>query len=296
MRNREAWIPTTLNPKLDVNQAWRRIRQDNQTLAGILIVLAAILISLLAPWISPYDPNAGDGALRLSPPGTPGHLLGLDDQGRDILSRLIWGSRYSLLAALLPITIAFVISIWLGLTAGFVQGRIGELIMRILDVLFAFPMILFAIAIAAILGPGVMTILVTITVALIPYMSRVVFASVKEEKGKEYIEAARMLGASTTSILFRELLPNVISPLIVYATTLVGSMIVFSSGLSFLGLGIQPPDSDWGRMTGDGMKVLTQGAPHVATIPGLLIMLVSLGFNWLGDGLRDWLDPYKRMK
>lgn len=244
----------------------------------------------------PYDPNAGDGALRLSPPGTPGHLLGLDDQGRDILSRLIWGSRYSLLAALLPITIAFVISIWLGLTAGFVQGRIGELIMRILDVLFAFPMILFAIAIAAILGPGVMTILVTITVALIPYMSRVVFASVKEEKGKEYIEAARMLGASTTSILFRELLPNVISPLIVYATTLVGSMIVFSSGLSFLGLGIQPPDSDWGRMTGDGMKVLTQGAPHVATIPGLLIMLVSLGFNWLGDGLRDWLDPYKRMK
>ncbi|MED4601160.1 ABC transporter permease [Paenibacillus validus] len=296
MRNREAWIPTTLNPKLDVNQAWRRIRQDKQTLAGILIVLAAILISLLAPWISPYDPNAGDGALRLSPPGTPGHLLGLDDQGRDILSRLIWGSRYSLLAALLPITIAFVISIWLGLTAGFVQGRIGELIMRILDVLFAFPMILFAIAIAAILGPGVMTILVTITVALIPYMSRVVFASVKEEKGKEYIEAARMLGASTTSILFRELLPNVISPLIVYATTLVGSMIVFSSGLSFLGLGIQPPDSDWGRMTGDGMKVLTQGAPHVATIPGLLIMLVSLGFNWLGDGLRDWLDPYKRMK
>lgn len=242
MRNREAWIPTTLNPKLDVNQAWRRIRQDKQTLAGILIVLAAILISLLAPWISPYDPNAGDGALRLSPPGTPGHLLGLDDQGRDILSRLIWGSRYSLLAALLPITIAFVISIWLGLTAGFVQGRIGELIMRILDVLFAFPMILFAIAIAAILGPGVMTILVTITVALIPYMSRVVFASVKEEKGKEYIEAARMLGASTTSILFRELLPNVISPLIVYATTLVGSMIVFSSGLSFLGLGIQPPD------------------------------------------------------
>ncbi|WP_201318737.1 ABC transporter permease [Paenibacillus sp. EPM92] len=296
MRNREAWIPTTLNPKLDVNQAWRRIRQDKQTLAGMLIVLAAILISLLAPWISPYDPNAGDGALRLSPPGTPGHLLGLDDQGRDILSRLIWGSRYSLLAALLPITIAFVISIWLGLTAGFVQGRIGELIMRILDVLFAFPMILFAIAIAAILGPGVMTILVTITVALIPYMSRVVFASVKEEKGKEYIEAARMLGASTTSILFRELLPNVISPLIVYATTLVGSMIVFSSGLSFLGLGIQPPDSDWGRMTGDGMKVLTQGAPHVATIPGLLIMLVSLGFNWLGDGLRDWLDPYKRMK
>ncbi len=296
MRNREAWIPTTLNPKLDVNQTWRRIRQDKQTLAGILIVLAAILISLLAPWISPYDPNAGDGALRLSPPGTPGHLLGLDDQGRDILSRLIWGSRYSLLAALLPITIAFVISIWLGLTAGFVQGRIGELIMRILDVLFAFPMILFAIAIAAILGPGVMTILVTITVALIPYMSRVVFASVKEEKGKEYIEAARMLGASTTSILFRELLPNVISPLIVYATTLVGSMIVFSSGLSFLGLGIQPPDSDWGRMTGDGMKVLTQGAPHVATIPGLLIMLVSLGFNWLGDGLRDWLDPYKRMK
>ncbi|WP_141335652.1 ABC transporter permease [Paenibacillus sp. tmac-D7] len=296
MRNREAWIPTTLNPKLDVNQAWRRIRQDKQTLAGILIVLAAILISLLAPWISPYDPNAGDGALRLSPPGTPGHLLGLDDQGRDILSRLIWGSRYSLLAALLPITIAFVISMWLGLMAGFVQGRIGELIMRILDVLFAFPMILFAIAIAAILGPGVMTILVTITVALIPYMSRVVFASVKEEKGKEYIEAARMLGASTTSILFRELLPNVISPLIVYATTLVGSMIVFSSGLSFLGLGIQPPDSDWGRMTGDGMKVLTQGAPHVATIPGLLIMLVSLGFNWLGDGLRDWLDPYKRMK
>jgi len=166
--------------------------------------------------------------------------------------------------------------------------------MRILDVLFAFPSVLIAIAISAIIGSGMFTIMISICFVLLPYMTRVVYTSTLTEKTKEYVEAARTLGASEQEIIFKEILPNVVSDLIVYATTLVGAQIVFGAGLSFLGLGIQPPDADWGRMASDGMKVLTQGAPHVATIPGLMILLIATAFNWLGDGLRDALDPYKR--
>lgn len=272
------------------------IIQDKKILIGSIIVFSAIFISVFAPWISPYNPDVGDGSLRLAPPGTPHHILGLDDQGRDILSRLIWGGRYSLITAIVPILFASITSVLLGLVAGFFRGIIGELIMRFLEMFFAFPMILKAITIAALIGPGILTIIITIIISLVPYMTRIVYTTVLEEKEKEYIEAARVLGASRTIIILKELLPNVLSPLVIYATTLVGSMIAFSAGLSFLGLGVQPPNSDWGKMTADGVKVLTQGSPHLALIPGLLIVIVSLGFNWLGDGVRDFLDPYHIQK
>lgn len=277
-----------------LSQSWKVLKKDKLALTGGFIILAAVLMSILAPVIAPYDPAVGEGAKRLMPVGTPGHILGLDDQGRDILSRLIWGGRLSLTSAVIPIILMFGLSLFLGLIAGYYGRKIGELIMRTLDVLFAFPMVLIAIAISAIVGAGMLTIMLSICFVLLPYMTRVVYTSTMNEKTKEYVEAARTLGSSESEIIFKELLPNVISDLIVYSTTLIGVMIVFGAGLSFLGLGIQPPSADWGKMTADGMKVLTQGAAHIATIPGVMILLVATAFNWLGDGLRDAMDPYKR--
>ncbi len=259
---------------------------------GLVVIIAIVLLAVLAPHVAPYDPDAGDGALRLAPPLTPNHLLGLDGQGRDILSRLIWGARLSLIASIVPVAIAFLISLVLGLVAGFTPSTVGGLIMRAIDTLFSFPMSLFAIAIAALVGPGLLTIIATIIISLVPYMTRVVYFAVLAEVGREYLDAARLLGASKSAVLFGELLPNVLSPAVIYATTLIGPMIGFSSGLSFLGLGIQPPMADWGRMTVDGVSVLSQGAVHVVIAPGVAIIVVSLAFTWLGSAMRNWLDPH----
>jgi ABC-type dipeptide/oligopeptide/nickel transport system permease subunit len=274
-------------------QSVRVFKKDRLAVIGAVIVLVSILSAVLAPLIAPYDPNIGEGSKRLLPMGTPGHILGLDEQGRDILSRLIYGARLSLLSAIIPITLMFAISLALGLIAGYFT-RLGEVIMRILDVLFAFPTALLAIAISAIIGTGLTTIMLSISIVMLPYMTRVVFTSTMNEKNKEYVEAAKALGATKFEIIFKEILPNVITDLIVYTTTLMGTTIVFASGLSFIGLGIQPPDADWGRMVTGGISVLTQGAAHIATIPGLVILIVATAFNWVGDGLQSALDPYKR--
>jgi ABC-type dipeptide/oligopeptide/nickel transport system permease subunit len=276
-----------------LRQSVRVFTKDRLAVIGAVIVLVSILSAVLAPLIAPYDPNIGEGSKRLLPMGTPGHILGLDDQGRDILSRLIYGGRLSLLSAIIPITLMFAISLALGLIAGYFT-RLGEVIMRVLDVLFAFPTALLAIAISAIIGTGLTTIMLSISIVMLPYMTRVVFTSTINEKNKEYVEAAKALGATKFEIIFKEILPNVITDLIVYTTTLMGTTIVFASGLSFIGLGIQPPDADWGRMVTGGISVLTQGAPHIATIPGLVILIVATAFNWVGDGLQSALDPYKR--
>jgi peptide/nickel transport system permease protein len=270
---------------------WRRLDRGH---VGLIIIAAVVLTALLAPWVAPYNPDVGDGALRLAPPLTQGHLLGLDGQGRDILSRLIWGARLSLAASLAPVAAAFVLSLALGLTAGFLRGPLSAAIMRGVDILFAFPTILFAIGVASVLGPGLTTIIATIAVSLTPYMTRVVYGATVAELGRDYLESARLLGAGGVSLLFRELMPNVLTPAIIYATTLIGPMIGFSSGLSFLGLGIQPPHADWGRMTVDGAAVFADGAAHVVIAPGVSIIILSLAFSWLGSGLRDWFDPHAR--
>ncbi|RXZ02191.1 ABC transporter permease [Fictibacillus sp. S7] len=273
---------------------WNVFKKDKLAVIGLFIILMAAAVSLLAPFIAPYDPNVSHGSKRLLGIGTAGHILGVDEQGRDILSRLIWGGRTSLLTAVLPITLMFSLSLMLGLLAGYWGGKTGEVIMRFLDVLFAFPTVLLAIVVSAIMGAGVLTIMVSCCLTMLPYMTRVVYTSTVTEKTKEYIEAARILGANKLQIAFKEILPNVFSDLIVYSTTLIGVAMVLGAGLSFLGLGVQPPTADWGKMTSDGMKVLTLGAPHVATIPGLIILIVATAFNWVGDGLRDLFDPHKR--
>jgi peptide/nickel transport system permease protein len=272
----------------------RALRRDKVAAAALVVLALVTLAAIFAPLISPEDPLVGNPRMRLLPPGTPGHLLGLDGQGRDILSRLIWGGRYSLSVAVVPVVCAGAVALVIGMASGYSGGRWGEFVMRVLDIVFAFPIVLFAIAIAAVLGPGLLNSMVAIGITLVPYMARVVYTATVQEAGKDYVEAARAAGASRLEILCKQLLPNVLSPLVVYGTTLAGLVIVLAAGLSFLGVGITPPAPDWGVMTSDGRDVLLEGYAHVATIPGLVILVVALAFNLLGDGIRDALDPHKQ--
>ena len=271
----------------------RAFIRDRQALAGLVIVAIAGGAAAAAPLISPWDPLKSVEVDRLSPPGTPGYLLGTDEQGRDILSRLIWGGRISLLVGIVPTVAAGLVALFLGLVAGYREGMLDHLIMRVLDVFFAFPLVLLAIAIVGVIGPGVGNQMFALAVVLVPYSTRVVRSATLSVKHLEFIEAVRALGAGNGRVLWRHLVPNVLPPLLVYTSTLVGLMIVASSGLSFLGLGVQPPTPDWGVMVGSGRLVIYRAA-HVATIPGVIIVVVALGFNFIGDGLREALDPRAR--
>lgn len=271
----------------------RLMVQQPLAVASLVLLVLMIAIALLAPWLAPYDPLQAFPGLRLAAPGTPGHLLGGDNQGRDMLSRLMWGGRSALGASILPVIFAAVVSLALGMFAGYRHGAISAFIMRCIDMLFAFPMVLLAIGLSAVLGSGYLTVIITLICSVTPYLTRVVYSDTRVEVQKEYVEALRAQGASHADILFRELLPNVATPLLVYTTSLLGGMVVFLAGLSFLGLGVQPPQADWGRMVGEGAQMMILGAPHIATLPALAIVVVSLAFNWLGDGLRDLLDPHR---
>ena len=271
----------------------RAFIRDRQALAGLVIVAIAGGAAAAAPLVSPWDPLKSVEVDRLSPPGTPGHLLGTDEQGRDILSRLIWGGRISLLVGIVPTVAAGLVALLLGLVAGYREGLLDHLIMRVLDVFFAFPLVLLAIAIVGVIGPGVGNQMFALAVVLAPYSTRVVRTATLSVKPLEFVEAVRALGAGSGRVLWRQLVPNVLPPLLVYTSTLVGLMIVASSGLSFLGLGVQPPTPDWGVMVGSGRLVIYRAA-HVATIPGVIIVVVALGFNFIGDGLREALDPRAR--
>jgi peptide/nickel transport system permease protein len=267
--------------------------RDRQAVVGLVIVAILAGAAVAAPLISPWDPLKSTDVERLSPPGTRGHLLGTDEQGRDILSRLIWGARASLLVGIVPTVAAGMAALVLGLLAGHRGGLLDHLIMRVLDVFFAFPLVLLAIAIVGIIGPGMGNQMFALAVVLVPYSTRVVRTATLSVKPLEFVEAVRALGAGNGRLLARHLLPNVLPPLLVYTSTLVGMMIVASAGLSFLGLGVQPPTPDWGVMVGNGRLVLYRAA-HVATIPGIVIVVAALAFNFVGDGLREALDPRAR--
>ena len=286
-------VPRLQRGPTALGQAARVFLRDRAAVIGIVIIAITGGGALGAPLISPYDPLTSEGAERLTPIGTPGHLLGTDEQGRDILSRLIWGGRASLMVGILPTAAAGLVALGLGLLAGYVGGAVDHAIMRTLDVFFAFPLVLLAIAIVGVIGPGMGNQMFALAVVLVPYSTRVVRAATLSVKPLEFVEAARALGAGTPRLLGRHVLPNVVAPLLVYTTTLVGMMIVASSGLSFLGLGVQPPTLDWGVMVGNGRLVLYRAA-HVATIPGIVIVVTALAFNFVGDGLREALDPRAR--
>jgi peptide/nickel transport system permease protein len=274
--------------------AWRRLKQDRFALAGGLIVVLTLVLAVAAPLISPHDPLAQDSSIRLSPIGTPGYPLGTDGNGRDILSRLIYGSRTALLVATVPVLVAAAIGLLAGLIAGYRGGWVDTTIMRVADILFAFPAILLAIAIVAALGPRLVNAMMALAIVFIPAFARLVRASVLSLRQRDFVLAAEASGATTATILGRHILRNALPPIVVFATLQTGQMIIFASALSFLGLGVQPPTPDWGSMANDGRNSMLI-APWVTTLPGIAIFAVSVGFNLLGDGLRDALDPTLRV-
>jgi peptide/nickel transport system permease protein len=273
-------------------EVWRRLKRNRAAIVGGLIVLLFVSIAILAPLITPYPPNEGDLTKRLKPPSRE-YLLGTDPLGRDLLSRVIYGARISLQIQVVAVFIALVIGTLLGLIGGYYGGKFDHLIMRLMDILLAFPGIFLAISIIAVLGPGLANLMLAAGIYSIPQFARIVRGSVLSLKEKEFIEAARAVGEDDFSILFRYLLPNSIAPIIIQTTLRMATVLLTASGLSFLGLGVQPPTAEWGAMLSNARAYLIT-APHVATVPGLAIMLVVMGFNLFGDGLRDSLDPRLR--
>ncbi|HMB88371.1 MAG TPA: ABC transporter permease [Candidatus Dormibacteraeota bacterium] len=276
-----------------VAEAARMFRRSGSALFGLVLVVVLGAAAALAPLLAPHDPNLIDTARRLARPLTPGHPLGTDEFGRDLLSRLLYGARTSLVVGLAATALAAVAGSGFGLLAGFVGRWVDQLVMRSIDTLMAFPYFLLAIAIIATLGPGLVNGMVAVAIVNIPFYGRIVRATVLAVKQTEYVEAARALGVSELRLSLTHVLRNCLAPVIVAVTLNVGGMITALAGLSFLGLGVQPPTSDWGSMLSSSRQYMNV-APHVAALPGLAIFLAVLGFNLLGDGLRDALDPRLR--
>jgi peptide/nickel transport system permease protein len=272
--------------------AWSRFRRNRLALVGLVLVAVLALSALLAPWLAPYDPARQSLIEKRAKPGGK-YVLGADEFGRDILSRVIYGSRVALLVGVLSATIAVIGGLVLGMIAGFSGGWLDSLMMRGIEILLAFPYLLLALAIVAALGPGSLNTTIAVGVWGIPAVTRIVRGSVLSLRETEYVGAARALGAPALALLRRHILPNVVPSLIVYGTLFMANAILLEAALSFLGLGVQPPTASWGLMVSTGRDVLLV-APHVATVPGLAIMLAVLAFNLVGDGLRDALDPRLR--
>ena len=282
-------VEATIRQSRRTGLAKRLLRSSSARIGGTIMLLVLVML-VFGPLASPWDPIAMSPAQRLLPPGTAGHILGTDQVGRDLLTRVMVGARLTLLMGAIPVALSMVVGIVLGLLAGYYGGWPDHVIMRILDVVFAFPSVLLAIAIVAAIGPGLANAILAMTVVEIPTVARIVRAPVLSLREQDFVLAARVLGASDRRILLRHIGRNVISPLIVFGSLETGTMIIFGSGLSFLGLGPQPPQPEWGLMLAEGRAMLAV-APHVATIPGIAILVVVLGLNFLGDGLRDALDP-----
>jgi peptide/nickel transport system permease protein len=271
----------------------RAFGKSGSALLGLALVIAVAIAAVVAPAIAPHDPDAIDTTRRLARPFTTGHLLGTDEFGRDVMSRLLHGARISLVVGLASTAIAAVAGSVCGLLAGFVGRWVDQAVMRGIDILMAFPYFLLAIAIIAALGPGLVNGMVAIAIVNVPFYGRIVRATVLAVKQTEYVEAARALGVSEVRLGLTHVLRNCLAPLIVAITLNIGGMITALAGLSFLGLGVQPPTADWGSMLAASRQYINV-APHVAALPGLAIFLTVLGFNLLGDGLRDALDPRLR--
>jgi peptide/nickel transport system permease protein len=270
--------------------AWQRLRHNRMATAGLIIIVTLCAVALAAPLLPLADPNAIDLANRLLPPFTAGHWLGTDQLGRDMLSRLIWGARVSIAVGVAATAFSTVVGSLLGLVAGFYGRWLDNVIMRSIDTVMAFPYLLLALAIVAALGPGLMNALFAIAIINVPFFARAVRGTTVGIASREYVDAARLTGQSTPRVLFGEVLPNVAPIIVITISTTIGWMILETAGLSFLGLGAQPPQADLGSMLADGRKVMLT-APHVATITGLVILMLVIGINLLGDGLRDMLDP-----
>ena len=276
-------------PVATKSQRWRR--RYGLAAFGAAIVVAWLLIALLAPVLSPYDPSAVDVTARLQGPSWA-HWLGTDVLGRDVFTRLIYGSRISLTAGFVVVIIGGLIGTLLGAIAAYARGWVEEVIMRLTDLVLCFPPIILALAIAAALGIGTTNTIIAMLVVWWPKFTRLAHSLVLVQRSQEYVEAATVIGFSPRRILIRHILPNSVGPLIVLLTLDVGNAIITFAGLSFLGLGVVPPTPEWGSMVAEGRELVAQW--WVATFPGLAILTIVIGFNFMGDGIRDWLDPKAR--
>ncbi|WP_410717653.1 nickel transporter permease [Brevibacillus sp. SIMBA_040] len=270
-----------------------RFKKNKRALYGFWMVILCLLVAVLAKWIAPYDPIEQNMDVMLEGPSWS-HPFGTDEFGRDILSRIIHGTQISLMTGFVGVLIAVVIGVALGTISGYFGGLADSLIMRIMDIFMAFPSFLLALAIVSVLGPGMVNVMIAIGIFSVPTFARLSRSSVIAIKDKEYIEAVKAMGGSHFHIIVNHVIPNSIAPIIVLSTMRIATAIITAAGLSFLGMGAQPPTPEWGAMLSTGREYL-RVAPHVSTMPGLAIMFLVLGFNMLGDGLRDALDPKMKL-
>jgi len=272
---------------------WRtvggRLRRDPATLTAAALLLAIVLAAVLAPVLAPYDPNAGSIRARLAAVGTSAHPLGTDEQGRDMLSRLLYGGRMTLLAGLTPVVVAFLLGTVLGVMAGYVGGITNTLVMRTMDIFYAFPAVLLAIAISGSLGPGLWNTLLSLSIVFVPRVVRVAESVTVQVKSLEFVAAARASGSGVGPILRHHLLANVLGPILVFSSTQVSLSIILAAGLSFLGLGVTPPAAEWGLMLNTLRGSIYVNA-WVPALPGVAIFVTSMAFNLLSDGLRDAME------
>ncbi|HYM69992.1 MAG TPA: ABC transporter permease [bacterium] len=282
------------HPAVAIGNQWRtaarRLRRNGLSLVGLVILVLWALIAAAAPVVAPQDPVAVDVAGRLQAPSRA-HLLGTDFYGRDILSRIVYGARYDLAIALVAVGVAAGVGTPFGVVAGYYGGGVDDAIMRVCDVLLAFPSLVLALALGAALGPGLWKAVMAVAITSIAGYARLARGSTLVGREETYVEAARAQGASDVRILGRYVLPNIISPVVVRSTVGMGFSVLLAASLSFVGLGAQPPTPEWGAMINEGRNQLVTGVWWISTFPGLAIMSVVLGFNLLGDGIRDVLDP-----
>ena len=276
-------------PRTFWGDAFYRLRRHPIGMIGLVIVAFLVLLAILGPYLAPYDPNEMDFAQRFAPPSLA-HPMGADDFGRDTLSRIMVGARVSLMVGIIAVSIAGTVGSLLGIIAGYSRRAVDETIMRVMDIIFAFPAILLAIAILAALGKGVANAMIAIGIVYIPIFARIARGAVLGVRKQEYVEAARATGAKDRRILAQHIFPNSLAPLIVEVSLSLAFAILAEAALSFFGLGTQPPDPSWGRMLSEARGYINQSV-WMSIFPGLAIMLTVMGFNFLGDGLRDVLDP-----
>ncbi|MTH35597.1 ABC transporter permease subunit [Paracoccus limosus] len=278
-----------------IKEFWFYFSQNRGAVIGLVVFVLLVLTALFAPLLAPHDPTQQYRDALLAPPfwaegGRAGFLLGTDAVGRDMLSRLIYGAQYSLFIGIVVVAIALIGGIFIGLIAGFYGGWVDNVIMRVMDVVLAFPSLLLALVLVAVLGPGLTNAMIAIAIVYQPHFARLTRAAVMGEKAREYVTAAKVAGASNLRLMFKTILPNCLAPLIVQATLSFSSAVLDSAALGFLGMGAQPPASEWGTMLAEAREFILR-AWWVVTFPGLAILISVLAINLMGDGLRDALDP-----
>jgi peptide/nickel transport system permease protein len=266
-----------------------RLARDPVAMVALAVILIIVLAAIFAPFVAPASPTAGSMIRRLKPIGFPGYPLGSDELGRDMLSRLIYGGRLSLFIGVTPVFCAFVIGSAIGIFAGYLGGRINTLLMRVIDVFFAFPSVLLAIALSGALGAGILNSIVSLTIVFVPQIARVSESVTTQIRTRDYVEAARVSGAGAFTIVRVHVLGNVLGPIFVYATSLISVSMILASGLSFLGLGVKPPEPEWGLML-NTLRTAIYSQPMIAALPGVMIFITSISFNLFSDGLRSAME------